>query len=168
MLGFDRMLNRSAEESAYSSAGSMVQSPEPTEYDSPGSSILRHKYSHSGSSAASFTSSSTTWFGSHSRKSSAATNPETPSTDHFVFSENLNETFKLNPLITTARVAGAMADPVDPSGRHGADPTAVPASQHLCDRVSNLVVEDMDRAESPTDAVMPLMRRPTASNGPNR
>ncbi|KAL1840475.1 hypothetical protein VTJ49DRAFT_427 [Mycothermus thermophilus] len=68
-----------------------------------------------------------------------------------------------------------MADPIDtPSRCEGADPapaqitnlTDPPATQ-LCDRVSHLVVEDIDRAESPTDAVMPLMRRAAGSNGPN-
>ncbi|KAL2118448.1 hypothetical protein VTJ04DRAFT_8108 [Mycothermus thermophilus] len=52
--------------------------------------------------------------------------------------------------------------------RHeGGNPAEDPnLPQHLYDRVSNLIVDDGSRADSPTDAVMPLMRRPAPSQEP--
>jgi hypothetical protein len=170
IMSFDNMLNRPFEhEAAYSNADHLVNSPEASDCDSPNIQIFRHKYSQSTSSTASFLSSaSTNFLGSHSRKSSSTTIPETPSADQFILCDpplNNNHSRPPHPTINTQ-----MADHPAHSafnrpecGNPAEDPNL---PQHLYDRVSNLIVDDGSRADSPTDAVMPLMRRPAPSQEP--
>lgn len=156
-MSFDHLLNRPAEELAYSRSPGLLPSP-PTPGPSAGSPLRSHKYSNSGASTASFASSTTTNpFGSHSRKSSSTTNPGSPMTGVFPFAK-LNtdsEASARSAAITSMAVAtDAVADR---SEVLVAATTAQPSSGPLSNRAITLL-DDESRAESPTDAIMPLRR----------
>lgn len=127
-----------------------------------------HKYSTSFSSTAS--SAPTTNSSSHSRNSSYSTNPESPPLTalHFQDYSTIAQAYALNKLNNNNK----MADVVDPTGgfadRHNKNNQGIePAfadndneQQKLANRAIDLTLDD--RAESPTDAVMPMRRRTAA------
>ena len=165
MMSFGHLLNRPAEEVAYSHPAGSIPSPSSPGHPSASSPTARaHKYSNSGASTASFASSSGTHpFGSHSRTSSYSTNPETPPAENFP-----PDNIRIVCNDGNDKMAD-MVDPVDPVDKFETpDPRASRrAFPFISKRTIDLTEED-DRAESPTDAIMPMMRRAPADPSTSR
>jgi hypothetical protein len=159
MMSFDHLLNRPAEEVAYSHPAGSIPSPSSPGHPSASSPTSRaHKYSNSGASTASFVSSSGTHpFGSHSRTSSYSTNPETPPAENFP-----PDNFRIASNDGDDKMAD-MADPIDVVDKFmGGDAQAPRRAYPFASKRTIDLTEEDDRAESPTDAIMPMMRRAPA------
>lgn len=116
--------------------------------------VHAHKYSNSTASTSSFASFSTTnYSGSHTRNSSLSTHPEShpktpsPTTDLFP-STYLNSCGN-----------NKMADMVEP---FDLDDSVAKQTRHLGNNQHTIDLTEDDRADSPTDAVMPMIRRGAA------
>lgn len=169
---------------AYSPPSAIIPSLSPGQPASTGENQRAHKYSNSESSTSSVASSTNTSHQtqsqSHSRNPSYSTNPSTPPSANSItgsfpplctfdnFNNNNNNSYYRS---------AAMADPVDPRedrpnrvAMHKADCDIRlrGSDQRLPHRRAVDITED-DRAESPTDVAMPMMRRaPAGQSHTNR
>ena len=160
-----------ADSYSHPSAGAAISSSAGEDPTSAGPVSGAHKYSNSFSSTAS--SAQTSNSGLHSRNSSYSTNPpESPPLarllEHAALQDHPSShnisAFKFNP-----GANAKMADMAESDGEYGAEGSASPVLRavepQLPGRSQRLVINrpiDLtldDRAESPTDAVMPMRRR---------
>lgn len=182
--GLGHLLNKEGDEVAYSPPSTIIPSPSPGQLTSASEGQRAHKYSNSQSSASSIASSTTNstnaQSGSHSRNPSYSTNPSTPPSAHSTtgsfppyctpessHADSVNSNNDNNHCYY--RSAG-MADPVDPRdnradhaaiGDSNSDERSRNIERRLAYRHAVNLTED-DRAESPTDVAMPMMRRALA------
>ncbi|KAK4042706.1 hypothetical protein C8A01DRAFT_13698 [Parachaetomium inaequale] len=159
--GFDHLLNRPGDEVAYSQSRAAIPNRSPTRRTSISQSQRAHKYSDSQSSTSSFASSTNNNFGSHSRNPSYSTTASTPPsansiTGHFPSHYNFETTRE-----SSSKMAD-MADSMEDREKRPRRPTERPQSHAT--RFANSAIEltEEDRAESPTDVAMPMIRRAPA------
>ncbi|KAL2168245.1 hypothetical protein VTG60DRAFT_253 [Thermothelomyces hinnuleus] len=183
--GLGHLLNREGDEVAYSPPSTIIPSPSPGQPTSTSESQRAHKYSNSQSSTSSIASSTTNsnnpQSGLHSRNPSYSTNPSTPPSahsttgsfpPHCTFHSNNTDTIN-NSNDSNNRYyyrSAGMADPVEPRdnradraamGDGNSDDRPQGSEQRLAHRRAIDLTDD-DRAESPTDVAMPMMRRAPA------
>jgi hypothetical protein len=141
---------------------------------SAGPALNSHKYSNSFSSTASSVPTSNS--GLHSRNSSYSTNPESPPLASLLEHTALNESSSAHAYKNDFKFGNTanhkMADMADSDSEYGADASGSPdlreIDPQLPGRGQRLIINrpiDLtadDRAESPTDAVMPMRRRAAA------
>jgi len=148
---------------AYSPAmAPAISNPATDPPTSTGPAGSAHKYSNSFSSTAS--SAPTTFSSTHSRNSSYSTNPESPPLPAI---HDYSAIAEASYLFSKPRINNKMADSTAGFGARGLDrdrsidPTLPNTEQRtLANRPIDLTLDD--RADSPTDAVMPMRRRTAA------
>jgi hypothetical protein len=161
--GFDHLLNRPGDEVAYSQSSVAIPNRSPARRTSISQSQRAHKYSDSQSSTSSFASSTNNnGFGSHSRNPSYSTTASTPPsadsiTGHFPSHYNFETTREHNSKV--ADMADSMEDR-EKRPRRQNDHRPPSHATRFANSAIDLTEED--RAESPTDVAMPMIRRAPA------
>ena len=156
-------------------AGASISTAASEDPTSAGPVVNSHKYSNSFSSTAS--SAPTSNSGLHSRNSSYSTNPESPPLasplEHAALNDHSAAHANKNGFKFGNTTSSKMADMADSDSDYAADAPGSPdmreTDSQLPSRGQRLIINrpiDLtgdDRAESPTDAVMPMRRRAAAA-----
>jgi hypothetical protein len=174
-MKIDQMLNGARPREGYSGLPAAIRSPSPERPASTSTSpTFTHKYSNSEASTASFASSTNTHnSSSHSRNPSYSTtysintNPETPPSAHSITGQFPSYCSATNFDSQNNKMAD-LAEPADELSKRIAaqyideEDESPPINRPALSRFATNRAIDFtsdDRADSPTDAVMPMMRR---------